>query len=208
MNISESHSWVTHSLPKRSAEKISVCGIFLVSTRYCPVLRCHQKSESVIGRALAAKITSMKIKTRSRRLERSMSTKPSGACSRIPTGENSMLSDCLMLTPSQVSELSKDCGANENHTQAAAGDCEGPFHQQTLATQDPAQHDHATFPPILLIERKDVSRSKHKIHDTEPSSTGCSRRKQVNNNSSQENKNLLAEWSLLELTHVQANVGT
>src|SRR5207245_869424 len=136
MNISESHSWVTHSLPKRSLEKISVRGICFVSTRYCPVLRCHQKSGSVIGRTLAAKITSMKIKSRSRRLERSMSTKPPCACSRIPTGENSILADCLMLHtndrastdlryPRAAIALDKGCGrqlARPRHVRTSGPD--------------------------------------------------------------------------------------
>src|SRR5882672_1602096 len=60
MNTSDSHSCVTHSLPKRRIEKISVCGILLVSRMYCPVLRCHQKSGSVIGCEARVKITAMK----------------------------------------------------------------------------------------------------------------------------------------------------
>src|SRR6266404_3304326 len=77
MKTSDSHSWVIHSLPKRKLEKMSVWGILLVSKMYCPVLRCHQKSESVRGRAVARiKITAMTTKTSGRRLDRSTFISP------------------------------------------------------------------------------------------------------------------------------------
>ncbi len=70
MNTSDSHSCVTHSLPNRKLEKISVCGMFLLSKMCCPVLRCHQKSGSVMGWAERIKINAMKTKTSSRRVDR------------------------------------------------------------------------------------------------------------------------------------------
>src|SRR6266511_4319238 len=71
MKTSDSHSWVIHSLPNRKLEKMSVCGILLVSKMYWPVLRCHQKSGSVIGWAARIKINAMKSKTSSRRVDNS-----------------------------------------------------------------------------------------------------------------------------------------
>jgi len=58
---------------------MSECGMLLVSRIYCPVLRCHQKSGSVMGWAARIKIKAIKTKASSRRVD-NISSSPRLEC--------------------------------------------------------------------------------------------------------------------------------
>jgi len=97
--------------------------------------------------------------------------------------------------------------ANQSQAQYRPGDGKGPLNYWTLAAKDTSQHHHAAFPPILLVERKNVRGGEQKVHQTEPGSGGNTGCDQVRDNSSQQHEDLLGQGALLELGEVKANVG-
>ena len=79
----------------------------------------------------------------------------------------------------------------ENETEGAARNCEGPFYEWALTLKNIAKDKHAALPTVLLIKGQDIGNREKIVHKTKTGTVGQDGGDQVGSYSRKQNNDLL-----------------